>query len=119
MLDLMRNQVRVKGSMYTLDVAARGQGIDETAAQLLLRAMNLKLGSAPDETGLPDVVSLDNIVSAGFGTVQLLIDNGLVTEVNNNHYKVTERAVNLLKEAAKIQVHLDAEGFSVCGCVHC
>lgn len=123
-MELKLMNVRLRGCAFTLFPAAKNAGVDEKKIHNLLTMMYKKLGYfSSNETmekldaenpNFPDAFSVSDFDNSEI-KLEDLLEAGLVSQ-SGDEVSLQEKAINILKEAAKIQSDLDAKGFYFCPC---
>lgn len=129
MLELRVNDLRLRGRGYTLFPAANEVGIESQMIDFLVCTIYAEMGLCSDDYNavvaileknpyIIDTVpkkAFDNQYSSEKCCTDQLVKNELVIEEAEN-FKLTDKAINIIKRAAEIQKKLDDENFHSCPC---
>lgn len=105
MLDLRREELRLEDIPSTLIPIAKKFGVKPASVTLMLRAMYRSLRKNGGK--FLEVFESRDVWHVGYGNIGLLLDDELVIE-ENDCLRLTEKAINILNESAKLQKELDS-----------
>lgn len=121
-------EVRLRGRGFTLFKACKNQGVKEELADEVLWTMNIAVNSVSKEGYstkeqmeieeknpiLPNTITKEDFRDSSL--IEACIKEGLIKE-NAGSYDLTEKMIEVLEEAAKLQIELEKNSFSFVPCM--
>lgn len=120
---LRLNDVRLRGCGFTLYPAARNRYVKEKYMQEILVAIYSEAGAMDEDYEKCEQVERINpemqsvISGSDMENLDAVLEEGLLEE-KDGKYALTQKCIEILEEAAKIQNELDSQGFYCCPCAH-